>query len=155
MVLNIHVVLFSDEDRCWKITDIAQFSGAIAIRSRVLDCDPWNGCYEAPELIKDLSAKCNTQSDIWSLGCLVFELISCGKALFQTIAEVAHYSTVWKSAKIKSDMSVSVSIFRVDKLLDSDANNRPSAERFRAIIQDVRHELSTRTASGITTSDGD
>ena len=71
--LIIYVVVYSRLSTTWKIIDFGGTSNGSSIRSySTSGCGGTQG-YRAPELLKDES-KYSTQSDIWAIGCILFEL---------------------------------------------------------------------------------
>lgn len=72
-------VLYSSPDRCWKIADFGLASGATMSLKTTAEGRGKAG-YRAPELLKEPKAVFNKKADIWSLGCLLFEISTGGKA---------------------------------------------------------------------------
>jgi serine/threonine protein kinase len=75
----VTLVLLSPKDHAWKITDFGltrEGSSSKAISSR--SAKGTYG-YRAPELVRDHSMF-TKESDIFSLGCILYELISGGRA---------------------------------------------------------------------------
>ena len=84
------IVLFSQRDGCWKITDFGLTTKGTS--SEAEPCPDGYGSpgYRAPEVIRQLSFT-NTV-DIWALGCILFELATKGKKAFKSDSYVLEYS---------------------------------------------------------------
>jgi serine/threonine protein kinase len=79
-MMVIYLVLLSTRTRSWKITDFGLTSEGISRRAYTTRHGRGTDCYRAPELIAH--ATVSMKSDIWALGCIMFELIA-GRKLFE------------------------------------------------------------------------
>src|SRR5579862_9430797 len=90
-LLLIPLVLFSSVNRVWKIADFGMASRGSSnqlVTSRY--CRGKDG-YRAPELPRMPTSHYNNKADIWSLGCIAFELIS-GRKAFYNDYEILKYA---------------------------------------------------------------
>jgi serine/threonine protein kinase len=83
-------VLYSATDEKWKITDFGFASAAAS--SLLLSSSSSRGkpSYRAPELLQPGRGKYGKPSDIWALGCILFEMIT-GRKRFDSDWEVIEY----------------------------------------------------------------
>jgi len=138
-------VLFSVYDGNWKIGDFGLLTAATknlrtTLKSRGTDC------YRSPELLsKDHASFCN-KSDIWALGCVVFEMIT-GRQRF--LSDFAVYDFISQTVSDHQDQyfRLPLSFFLVSKLLEKKPQNRPSAPRYRRLINIMRFVVSSTSAS--------
>src|SRR5271154_7196997 len=72
-------VLFSVNNDCWKIADFGTASEATSKCFNTTRYARGTPCYRAPEVL-DEEAKYNNKADIWSLGCIIYEISSGAKA---------------------------------------------------------------------------
>ena len=77
----IYLVLLSTRTRSWKITDFGLTAEGTSRCAYTTRSGRGTACYRAPELIRHL-AVVSMKSDIWALGCIIYELIS-GRKVFQ------------------------------------------------------------------------
>lgn len=86
-----YVVLLSFESGAWKIADFGLTEEGISRRAYTTDLSRGTQSYRAPELCRESNAVVNMKSDVWAVGCILFELVSGEKAFSNDIA-VARYS---------------------------------------------------------------
>src|SRR5436190_24287256 len=75
----MYAVLYSKKDRLWKIADYAHDIAENGVSQRL--SQPTVGlsaCYQSPEIFGD--GKVTNAVDIWSLGCIFYELVTGEKA---------------------------------------------------------------------------
>ncbi|KAK2194294.1 hypothetical protein NP493_116g01001 [Ridgeia piscesae] len=94
--------------------------------SQLVDSYVGTPYYMSPELIK--GERYNQKSDIWSLGCVLYELLSLTKVFDATnplrlASEIVHSQFDEVSPKYSSNIRT-----LVNNMLDKDASNRPSAD---------------------------
>lgn len=75
-----YLVLFSSEDRRWKITDFGFTTEGSSKRVVVTTYSRGTTCYRAPELLCDSPIYTN-KVDIWAFGCIAYEVLT-GKRAF-------------------------------------------------------------------------
>ena len=79
-VQNILIlVLYSRNDRAWKIADFGLTSEGTSKRCNTTRYSRGTSGYRAPELLKE-EASYNNKVDIWAVGCILYELASRKKA---------------------------------------------------------------------------
>lgn len=83
-------VLYCSRDSQWKLTDIGFIPGDTSTRSIAGKKSTQIGVYSAPEIIIERS-KYSQKADIWSLGCIVFE-IAIAKMAFRDLKELVIYT---------------------------------------------------------------
>src|SRR5271167_2017073 len=82
-------VLYSRKDSLWKLTDFGLTSEATASRLHSTTSARGSPGYRAPEL--GISNKFSNKVDIWSMGCLLYELATGKQAFLTDFAVVYHY----------------------------------------------------------------
>ena len=105
-------------------------------------------CYRAPEILCE--NKVTPASDLWSLGCILFELY-CGKRAFSQDQEVwAYYKRIDPQPSVeKSDIAPNTALdayvsAMVSNLLGRDWRKRPSANELRHVLKNLskrHHEV--------------
>src|SRR5271169_6862808 len=76
---NIYsLVLYSRKDSVWKLADFGFTSEATSTTLQTSVDGKGTPGYRAPELVR--SSKYNNKTDIWSLGCILYELAVGQKA---------------------------------------------------------------------------
>ena len=83
-------MLFSEKFHCWKIADFGTSSQATSRRLQSTQYSRGTSSYRAPELFKDPPGF-NNKSDIWALGCILYELCS-GRKAFESDWAVQKYN---------------------------------------------------------------
>jgi serine/threonine protein kinase len=125
-------VLYSRKDAVWKLADFGLTSEA-AVTWTTSKSRGTEG-YRAPELLLSLQGKkaiYNNKVDIWSIGCILFELAVCQKAFFNDWATL-HYQSSSEALDIPLDESFSEqckeTINRnIRSILALTSSSRPSA----------------------------
>src|SRR5208282_5843117 len=75
------LVLLSAKTATWKITDFGLTSEGASGWAYTTQYSRGTACYRAPELIEAISKPVvSMTSDVWALGCIMYELISDRKA---------------------------------------------------------------------------
>lgn len=74
-ILLTGLVLLSTYDKVWKITDFGLASEGNSKRATTTHNARGTACYRAPELVQP-EPSVSKQSDIWALGCILYELIT-------------------------------------------------------------------------------
>jgi hypothetical protein len=81
-------VLYSAKTGWWKLTDFGITMAATTTAMRPTEGSRCTACYAAPEVLK---GKFNKKTDIWALGCILYELCTGVKA-FETDWSIAIYT---------------------------------------------------------------
>lgn len=85
------LVLLSLEDGMWKITDFGLASEGTSKAVHTTKYSRGTPCYRAPELVRD-EPFFNRKVDIWSIGCILYELLE-GSKVFGNDFEVLQYAS--------------------------------------------------------------
>ena len=126
------LVLFSAVDNCWKIADFGLTSRGSSQSLITTSKSRGKDCYRAPELLREPDSVYNTKTDIWSIGCIIFELCTGGK-LFIGDWQVMGYSKgseqrcftlpfVYEPAR-KDLIAIIQNSIRINALMRPSANN--------------------------------
>ena len=75
----VTLVLYSFGDNLWKISDFGISTEGTSKRARTTKLARGTPCYRPPELVRDV-ARFTNKVDMWSLGCVLYELASWKKA---------------------------------------------------------------------------
>lgn len=138
-LLILLIVLFSMKDICWKIADFGTASKATSKRLNTTKYSRGTESYRAPEVLND-DARYNNRSDIFALGCILYELVT-GQKLFSGDFAVLQYAStaspiLWPSAqpgsKLESLENLGSSMLMIDPL------RRPSAREVQRRLQVIR-----------------
>lgn len=87
---ELTLVLLSLVDHAWKISDFGLTSEGTSMRAYTTHHARGTTCYRAPELVRERPLV-SKNSDIWSLGCILYELAS-GRKAFRNDWAVREYS---------------------------------------------------------------
>ena len=125
------IVLYSSTHGRWKIGDFGLTKNATSQGLRTSPHGRGTECYIAPELLREPQSAFNKKTDIWSLGCIFFELCT-GEKLFNNNWALMVYAL----SKVKPDISRSLSTLY-----------EPAREAIRLIIDDTIHlDVSKRSS---------
>lgn len=83
-------------EELWKIADFGLTSRGTSHGLVYTAYSRGKPCYRAPELLKTSNPGYNTKSDIWSLGCIMYELCT-GEKAFPNDHAVFEYATSEKN----------------------------------------------------------
>jgi serine/threonine protein kinase len=124
-------VLYSRKDEAWKLADFG-YATQLNSRSRLATASArGTDGYFAPEFFSDGDALYDTKVDIWSLGCILYEL-AMGKNAFSSNSAIFEYKSSGRPPIITSDESFSQQC-EIDintclsNMLKVDPAQRPSA----------------------------
>ena len=124
-------MFYSSKQRLWKIADFGITSpGTTDHPITTKDGRGKNG-YRAPELLQDPDTKYSKKLDIWSLGCLLFELTTGRKAFrsdfhsyqfAQGLTELTLIFPPWLNSSSKAILNT-----WIKRMLSPESRDRPSA----------------------------
>src|SRR5271154_2797631 len=118
-------VLFSNG--YWKIADFGLTSKGTSKKLITSSAARGKECYRAPELLRDSESGYNNKSDIWSFGCIVYELFT-GQKAFSNDFEVWQYGVAKRSPKMYFKGLDALTKHYIHSLLEVDPAKRPSAK---------------------------
>jgi tetratricopeptide (TPR) repeat protein len=128
----MYLVLYSARSGWWKIADFGLTATGTSQHLRSTTGRRGRACYRAPELIRDTGSGYNKKVDIWSLGCILFELCVRKKAFkddfdtFQFAASKKVFVTEFPSWFEQSAKERYGSL--IQQMLNPDHEKRPSIE---------------------------
>jgi Protein kinase domain/Ankyrin repeats (3 copies)/WD domain, G-beta repeat len=131
--------LYSSESSSWKIADFGLTSEATSNHFVTTRYGRGKPCYRAPELISELPFY-NNKVDIWSLGCIICELLT-GKKRFSGDYAVLQYMMDdgnrlrLLDERHSPDDEWLLNAFFVTYLLSRDPRNRPSVMHLESLYQ--------------------
>jgi serine/threonine protein kinase len=99
-------VLYSGKDFTWKVADFGITSEVASAKGRPTTSSKGTTGYRAPELLAFPTAVYTNKVDIWSLGCILYEL-AVGKRLFYDDGQVLDLKYSGKEVSIPLDESFS------------------------------------------------
>lgn len=85
-------VLFSRRNNCWKLADFGTASQASSKRLNTTRYSRGTSGYRAPETLAQPDSRYNQKSDIFALGCILYEMMT-GAKLFLDDFTIFSYST--------------------------------------------------------------
>ena len=142
LLLTMYLVLYSEKDGLWKLADFG--SAAYAASKSLITTHERRGTesYRAPEVIQ--SGHYNNKSDIFALGCIVFEVIA-GTALFKSDWAINLYAQ--KNESIFPEhwptSSPGSILYRLGELsaqiLSSTATERPGAVAVLETLENIKN----------------
>lgn len=99
ILLTLNTVLYSRKNSVWKIADFGLMSQATSVNMHASRQARGTPGYRAPEMLREENSGYNQKVDIWSIGCILYELIMFRKA-FESDIDVYHYSQLGASLDI-------------------------------------------------------
>jgi tetratricopeptide (TPR) repeat protein len=125
-------VLYSTREGWWKIADFGLTSTATSKQLHTTSAARGKCSYRAPELLLGRKSQYNQKSDIWSLGCILYELVT-GEKVFKHDFDVLRYASLQEQERGIALSMVSLPWAKqlwmrwLNKLLQVDPHKRPSA----------------------------
>ena len=110
----------------WKIADFGLTSEATSNRLVSTSAARGKPCYRAPEMLRETSPGFNNKMDMWSFGCIAYELLT-GRKAFSSDYEVFSYSISKKKPKTYFKHIDSITKFYISDLFELEPDNRPAA----------------------------
>jgi serine/threonine protein kinase len=127
---DLYLVLFTKG--FWKIADFGLTSTGTSKKLVTTSAARGKDSYRAPELLRDSEAGYNNKSDMWSFGCIAFELLT-GRKAFSNDFEVWQYGAAKRSPKMYFKGLDDLAKYYLAGLLEVDLEKRPSA---RALLKE-------------------
>jgi WD40 repeat protein len=103
-------------------------------------------CYRAPELLRN-EGKYSNKVDIWSLGCILYELVTANKAFPGDFAVYEYALSRTTLCLEKYGNSKLLTAFRIHNLLATNPKHRPSAARLQRLNQLTRFFLTYKLST--------
>jgi eukaryotic-like serine/threonine-protein kinase len=110
----------------WKIADFGLTSEATSNRLVSTSAARGKPCYRAPEMLRETSPGFNNKMDMWSFGCIAYELLT-GRKAFSSDYEVFSYSISKKNPKTYFKDIDPITKFYISDLFELEPDNRPAA----------------------------
>src|SRR5271170_2150554 len=85
------IVLYSSSTRRWKIADFGLTSPGTSNRLITTRYSRGRACYRAPEMLNEEQGVYSNKADIWSFGCVLFEMITGRRAFAGDFAVFQYY----------------------------------------------------------------
>ena len=95
---DLKTVLYSTTDKVWKLADFGLSSNRSGFTAVADEWSLGTSGYRSPELVTEEDSSFTNKSDIWALGCIVYEMVS-GVRAFNSDWQVVEYVS---STKIKA-----------------------------------------------------
>src|SRR5271170_761200 len=111
----------------WKLADFGLTSEATSNRLITTSAARGKPCYRSPELLRGVESVFNNKSDIWSFGCIAYELFT-GKKAFANDHEAWQYGVANRSPKMYFKGLDDLQKHYIYGLLEVDPTKRPSAK---------------------------
>jgi serine/threonine protein kinase len=135
----MYIVLFSENDKCWKLADFGTASQATSKRLNTTRDARGTQGYRAPEILVQSNARYNKKSDIFALGGIIYEIVTGAKLFFEDAAILNYMSrgrlpesTWWPSSPAGNPDRLFCLEKLVASMLELDSVNRPNA---REVLQ--------------------
>jgi serine/threonine protein kinase len=138
-------VLFSKKDNCWKLADFGTASQATSKRLNTTRDGRGTAGYRAPETLDSENAKFNQKSDIFALGCILYEIVTSEKLFSDDWASLSYSKTrelpssVWwpESRPLELDRLKALEIL-VASMLEVIPSLRPNAREVQTALNLIR-----------------
>ena len=150
-IVFIFLVLFSKADDCWKVADFGTASSATSSRQNTTHLSRGTASYRAPEILDSRRPKYNNKTDIFALGCIVYEIFTGEKLFWDDFAIVnyaaqgrLHESVWWPEATEGKTKCLSSLEPLVASMLENNYRKRPSARDIQKHLQDIRAGIGSK-----------
>src|SRR5271170_4292024 len=111
----------------WKIADFGLTSEATSNRLVSTSAARGKPCYRPPELLRGAESAYNNKADMWSFGCIAYELFT-GRKAFSNDHEAWQYRVANRSPKMYFKGLDDLQKHYIYGLLEVDPAKRPSAK---------------------------
>lgn len=146
------VVLYSSKTNTWKIADFGLTSQATTTQPITTSYGRGKPGYRAPELVLDPKQTYNKKVDIWSLGCILFELCT-GRMPFASDGAVLLFAQQRAELVITlpdvAEPERAYLVALISRTLHPSPKRRPSSLLVQRAIQGIRHYQNTITSDSL------
>lgn len=129
------IVIYSAKDDTWKIIDFGMTTAGTS-QDRPTEYSRGMSGYRPPELLSD-SPRYSRNSDIWGLGCILYELVT-GKTAFTGDWGVREFALcqhqIYPDLRLPSEWMKEIVSDLVKKMLQVEASQRPSTKTLREFL---------------------
>jgi serine/threonine protein kinase len=151
------VVLFSEKDKCWKITDFGTASQATSKRLNTTRYSRGTSGYRAPEILDEVSPRYNSKSDIFAVGCIIYEIVTGQKLFFADFATQEYSSkarfghNIWPKSPRRGADTDRLHLLEklVSTMLEIEPLKRPNARATREELLLIRRGRSDNKINDI------
>jgi serine/threonine protein kinase len=141
----MNLVLFSKKDNCWKLADFGTASHATSKRLNTTRDSRGTAGYRAPETLNEDDARFNQKSDIFALGCILYELVTGEKLFTNDWASLSYSKTgelpksVWwpVSLTLEPDRLNAFEVL-VSSMIEVQPSSRPNAREVQNSLESIR-----------------
>lgn len=154
MIFTDSTVLYSLSTKLWKIADFGLTSKATTTAPVATSGGRGKPCYRAPELMLESKPTYNKKTDIWSLGCILYELCVGEKAFGGDMAAVI-FAQKGKMRTVTIDVSEPRNMYLswlISHTLHPNPSNRPSAAAIQQKFSELK-PVATEVVENLDTSD--
>ena len=149
----LDLVLYSRRDCIWKLADFGLASEATSRTLHTTIDSKGTSGYRAPELIGWEDNKFNNKVDIWSLGCILYEL-AVGQKAFKNDVATFEYKTFGKGLTITfgndfDDPCKEIITNTILNMLQIDYFSRPSAADLLQEFESNLHSIQVESISTV------
>jgi len=147
------LVLFSRRSSSWKIADFGLVAQGTSKTLRGSTGGRGTTGYRAPELLGQYTPQFNNKVDIWSIGCIVYELAARHKAFADDVSVFRYSLGGITLSPIFKETFDNVTAAAIDKIirdiLQIDPSLRPTAATLLADIGDLLQKLDEPTQCNV------
>jgi len=143
-------VLFSRTDNCWKIADFGTASSATSSRQNTTHLSRGTASYRSPEILDSNRPKYNQKTDIFALGCIIYEIVTGDKLFWDDFAIVNYSATgtlnesIWWPEAAEEIWDCVASLEKlIASMLETDLRRRPNASDIQKELESIRAGAST------------
>lgn len=131
------IVLYSGRQNTWKLADFGLTASSTSRENYMPQSHRRRGAstYRAPEMLSE-HPRYRSKVDIWSMGCILYELVSLESAI--NVKSVSTHLT----ATFQKPFQRLFSVFILD-MLCMDPHKRPSARELQELFRELRHSCET------------
>jgi serine/threonine protein kinase len=148
--MSLTKVLYSGKDKCWKLADFGTASDATSKQLNTTRYSRGTTGYRSPEILDMKEAKYNNRTDIFALGCIVYEIVT-GQKLFPDDMAIVSYALkgtlgpniLWPPTGGSSSDRLQDLERLTASMLELDPLKRPNARSIQAAVIKIRSNTTT------------